>query len=434
MLSWPDRLDVPVGDFLASVGRVVRRFGDRVDSRTTIVGLETDAGRFIVKHATDGESMEWLESAIRFHAAVSHPSIPPVVHHMTTPDGLAIVERWAPGNVLVDGFDPAVPDREDPRSPYQRFLRLETWEIADAVRQLIHAHVAVAAAGFVAVDLYDGCLIYDFDHRDLFLIDLDMYRPGPFALETDRQYGSSAYMAPEEWERGAAIDERSTIFTLGRFALVLLGCNRHCPPDRADFRGSDRLFDIATRACAADRAERFASVSELHRAWATGIQQEPGALATRAAVRVVLVDDDGRTLLCQYGDDVTGRTWWVPPGVGKEPGESDVAAARRELSEELDRTDLEIGPCIGTRVGGTVTVDGQRSVQEERFYACRCSHFEVTPEIVERSRDEGVRNIRWWTANELRDQRVDTGPRQLVDLMARIVDGQIPPSDSDLAW
>lgn len=249
------------------VGRVVQRFGDRLDSSTTILGIETDAGRFVVKHAADEEPVEVLKSAVRFHGAVSHPAIAPVVHNITTSDGYAIVMRWAPGEVLVDAFDPDVPDPDDPRSPYRRFRSLPVREIADAVRRLIDAHVAVSVAGFVAVDLYDGCVIYDFDSDELSLIDLDMYCPGPYVLAADRQYGSRAFMAPEEWQRGATIDERTTVFTLGRFALVLLGCERHTPPDRAAFRGNDRLFDIAMRACAVEPAERFQSVVELHRLW-----------------------------------------------------------------------------------------------------------------------------------------------------------------------
>jgi serine/threonine protein kinase len=296
VLSWPEQIHGPLPEFLSTVARVVRRFGDRADSRTTIVGVETEAGRFVVKHAADDEAVGWLESAIRFHAAVSHPSIPPVVHHLRTPQGLAIVQQWAAGEVLVDGFDPSVPARDDPRSAYQRFLRLPVFEAADAVRQIIDAHVAVTGAGFVAVDLYDGCLVYDFTCRELSLIDLDMYRPGPFVLETDRQYGSSAYMAPEEWRRGATIDQRTTVFTLGRLALVLLGCARHGPPERAHFRGSDALYEIAVRACAEDPAERFQSVAELCREWTACIRQEPGAPARAPGTAA-------------QHDDARGRTW-----------------------------------------------------------------------------------------------------------------------------
>lgn len=388
----------------------------------------------MVKHATDDESVAWLESAVRFHAAVAHASIPPVVHHFTTSDGFAIVQRWADGEVLVDGFDPTVPDRDDPASPYQRFLRLPVPEIADAVRQLIHAHVPVAAAGFVAVDLYDGCVLYDFDEGTLSLIDLDMYRPGPYVLETDRQYGSRASMAPEEWQRGATIDERTTVFTLGRFALVLLGCRRHGAADRVDFRGSDRLFEIATRACADDPSDRFPSIAELHGAWTEAVLAEPGALPKRPAVRVVILDDRNRTLLCQFGDDTTGRTWWVPPGGGKEPGESDLDAARRELDEELDRRDLVIGPSIGTRMGGTVRIAGRRFVQEERFYLCRSDRFDVPQDVIARSRPEGIRDIRWWTSAQLRDRRINVGPRRLPDLVDDIAAGRVPPPETDLGW
>ena len=434
MLQWPERIEVPLREFLPTVGRVVRQFGDRVDSRTTIVGIETDAGRFVVKHAADAESVGWLESAIRFHTAVSHPAIPPVVHHLTTPQGLAIVQRWAPGHVLVDKFDPTVADRDEPGSTYQRFLALPVSEVADALRQLIHAHVAVTGSGFVAVDLYDGCLIYDFEEHELSLIDLDMYRPGPFVLETDRQYGSSAFMAPEEWQRGATIDERTTVFTLGRLALVLLGCDRDGPADLADFRGSDSLFEVAMRACTPDRAARYQSVSALSQAWSAAIREQPGALPVRAAVRVLIIDEEERTLLCQYGDDATGRTWWVPPGGGKEPGESDLVAAHRELREELDRTDLDIGQGIGSRPGGTVLIHGQRFVQEERYYLCRCNHFDVPPDVIRRGRSEGIRDIRWWTSAELRDQAVATGPRHLPELLLQIAAGDVPTGDSDLGW
>lgn len=275
VLAWPDRIDVPFDDFLPEWGRIVRHFGERIDSRTRILGVETELGRYVVKHASaDEESVGWLKSAIAFHGAVSHASIRAIVHHITTPDGLAVIEEWASGEVLVDSFDPTVSARDDPTSPYQRFLGLAVSEVVHALTQLIDAHVALTRAGFVAVDLYDGCLVYDFERRQLSLIDLDLYRPGPYVLETERQYGSDAFMAPEEWEKGARIDERTTVFTLGRFVAVLLGCDRYGPAEPAEFRGSDELFDIAMRACAPDPADRFGSVLELSRHWNEASQRE----------------------------------------------------------------------------------------------------------------------------------------------------------------
>src|SRR3546814_10938396 len=53
------------------------------------------------------------------------------------------------------------------------------------------------------------------------LIDLDEYRPGPFTVESDRLPGSTPYMAPEELVHGARVDERTTVFHLGRTAAQL---------------------------------------------------------------------------------------------------------------------------------------------------------------------------------------------------------------------
>ncbi|MGW5434528.1 hypothetical protein ACWET9_46705 [Streptomyces sp. NPDC004059] len=56
-------------------------------------------------------------------------------------------------------------------------------------------------AGFVAVGLYDGCMLYDFDEHRMSLCDLDEYRASPFVLNADRLPGSTRYMAPEEFAR-----------------------------------------------------------------------------------------------------------------------------------------------------------------------------------------------------------------------------------------
>lgn len=64
--------------------------------------------------------------------------------------------------------------------------------------------------------LYDGCLLYDFTTKRLAVFDLDHYRQGPYENTVGRVFGSTRFMAPEEFERGRVIDERTTVFALAR--------------------------------------------------------------------------------------------------------------------------------------------------------------------------------------------------------------------------
>lgn len=54
----------------------------------------------------------------------------------------------------------------------------------------------------------------------------------------------------------------------------------------------------------------------------------------RPAARVICLDAADRVLLLHWRDPFDGRRLWEPPGGGIEPGESPLAAARRELAEE----------------------------------------------------------------------------------------------------
>jgi serine/threonine-protein kinase len=95
-------------------------------------------------------------------------------------------------------------------------------------------------------------------------VDLDNYRDAPFRNEMGRMFGSTRFMAPEEFELGALIDERTTVFVMGRTALVFLSDGTL----NADaFRGSRALLEVVAQACAPERAHRYASMAAFYRAW-----------------------------------------------------------------------------------------------------------------------------------------------------------------------
>ena len=135
---------------------------------------------------------------------------------------------------------------------------------------MYEVHVYLEEQGFVAVDFYDGCMIYDFDRHRLHLCDFDHYLKGAFTLEMDRLFGSSRFMAPEEFVRGSRIDHRTNVYTMGAAAFVFLADGSR---DEADWRASRALYEVAMKAASPHRAERYDSVRNFYRAWTHALRQ-----------------------------------------------------------------------------------------------------------------------------------------------------------------
>ena len=156
---------------------------------------------------------------------------------------------WVDGECLYGG-------RDDPQSAHQRFRRLPTDTILAVLDAIYDLHVRLVQRGWIAVDFYDGSLMYDFERRAVHVVDLDNYHLGAFTNQMGRMFGSTRFMAPEEFERGALIDERTTVFTMGRTAVVCLG---------DDIGGA--LGEVVRRACRQEREARYSSMEEFYAAW-----------------------------------------------------------------------------------------------------------------------------------------------------------------------
>ena len=264
-------VDQPPEQYLRSVGTVFAEFGRQTqDSGNRSFGVQVGAERFFVKTAGDpddprpvlshAERVALLRNAVNLHASCRHAALVPLRHVVESPAGPLLVYPWVEGELL------GVPRarRDDPQSPFQRFRGLPAPAIYCCLDTIYELHAALAAAGWVAADFYDGCLVYDFAAERVAVVDLDTYHQGPFQNTMGRMFGSTRFMAPEEFELGARIDERTSVFTMGRTALVFLSDGSLDP--RA-FRGSRALFDVAARACEAERGRRFATLADFFHAW-----------------------------------------------------------------------------------------------------------------------------------------------------------------------
>ncbi len=146
----------------------------------------------------------------------------------------------------------------------------------------------------------------------------------------------------------------------------------------------------------------------------------------RPAVRGLMIDPRDRVLLVRlWFPDWTG---WVLPGGGKQEGEDDRRALRRELIEETGVPDVFMGPPLWTRrmLWGTdhrSRWDGQL----ETVYLVPCRHFEIAPTMTEAElEEEGLVEHRWWSAEELAVTEDDVRPIALPRLVREILEFGAP--------
>ncbi len=257
-------IDVEPDAYLASIGEVFARF-DTQGSGNVSYGLRAGGRRFFVKTAgrvddpvpvlSHPARVELLRNAAEI-ARVSHTSVPRLHRVIESPAGPMLVYDWFDGELL----HARRAHRDDPASAFQRFRALAVECIVGCIDTVFDLHVALTRADWIAGDFYDGSLLYDFASSELRIIDLDTYHRGPRANTMGRMFGSTRFMAPEEFTLGATVDERTTVFNLGRTAFVFLG-------EPGAFRGSPTQLAAATRACEPPPERRFATVADLATAW-----------------------------------------------------------------------------------------------------------------------------------------------------------------------
>ena len=271
-----DSIDDDPAELVRREGAVVAEFGHLTQDSGNVSWL-VDVGdrRLFVKTAgTTGAQpagaavpyfdhagrVELLRNAVEVARSCDHPALPRLLNVIESPVGPALVYEGRAGELV------NVPrsERDDPTSPYQRFAHLPADRLLGVFDVLIDVHVALAAEGWVAVDLYDGCLIVDLERGSLSVVDLDSYRRGPSVNDMGRMFGATRFMAPEEFELGAAIDERTAVFTLGRLAWHF---GTRLSERAEDFCGSPELARVVQWATMPAPEDRPASVAAFADAW-----------------------------------------------------------------------------------------------------------------------------------------------------------------------
>jgi 8-oxo-dGTP diphosphatase len=140
----------------------------------------------------------------------------------------------------------------------------------------------------------------------------------------------------------------------------------------------------------------------------------------RRSARIILLDDQGRVLLIRFVIERTSGDYlfWATPGGEIEAGEYPLVAAQRELREELGLVLPLSGPVH--QASGTFEFKHEVVDNVDAFYLAHFPGGEITLDGVDEHERCVLKEVRWWTPEEIEATAVPVYPPDLADAVRRL--------------
>lgn len=260
--------------FLKRYGKVFCVFDQNISGNLSL-GIENGTERRFVKIAGlptihyDGnpsDAVKVLQHAANLYHELSHPNLIRITDAYKQDTLFLTVFQWENGECLFDHWNFDI-YRTHPEmlSPGKRFLslpldkRMETLDIMLSFLKLTSEH------GYVAIDYYDGSILYDFDAGVPHICDIDFFEKIPYVNTRGLMWGDDKFRAPEEYVSGAILDEATNVYRAGAMMFYCLG--DPVLRDIESWTAPKSLYPIAKKAVSPKKSDRYRSVTELMEKW-----------------------------------------------------------------------------------------------------------------------------------------------------------------------
>lgn len=276
--------------WLNSFGKVFAVFSQN-DSGNISFGVDNGIERYFIKAAglktiesvrSPEEAIASLKAAMPIYEDIKHSNLIELVSHYSIDNIYVAVFKWVDGDCLFDHWN-FEKYNANPQimPPSERFKQMSLDKRIKSANILFSFLGAVSKSNYVAVDFYDGSIMYDFGTDTTTICDIDFFRKKPtFNDMGENFWGTKRLKAPEEYRYRAIIDEATNVYTLG--ALLFNSYfgnytnaeisqryekNAFAACSFENWELNKESYNVALKATAMERGERYSSIDEFYTTW-----------------------------------------------------------------------------------------------------------------------------------------------------------------------
>jgi serine/threonine-protein kinase len=274
--------------FLSKYGRVFCAFAVN-DSGNISFGLDNGKEKRFIKIAgtktartpiSTQQAVKNLQTAIPIYMDLANPYLIQLIEHFSHNDLYIAVFKWVNGDCLFDYWNWDYYTDNQIIWPADRYRQLPIEKRIKSTDVMFSFLDTVSKNGYVAVDFYDGSIIYDFDTDITTICDIDFFRKKPTINNMGEDFwGTPRLKSPEEYIFDAVIDETTNVFTLGALIFNIFGdysdearnqmkkTREFLPCPINNWELNQECFNVASKSITLERDKRYATISEFHTAW-----------------------------------------------------------------------------------------------------------------------------------------------------------------------